>query len=128
MFIISCNMDNGSSSASLLWHALKKYISLNVENAKFTATEKLTVLFAAVAFYLVAVVLLIVVLVFVSMAICDVLSRYMPMYYVYLLLAAFYIVSLLIVYALRKVLFLNPIARFFSKLMLNPPKDNNEKL
>ncbi len=121
-------MDNGSSSASLLWHALKKYISLNVENAKFTATEKLTVLFAAVAFYLVAVVLLIVVLVFVSMAICDVLSRYMPMYYVYLLLAAFYIVSLLIVYALRKVLFLNPIARFFSKLMLNPPKDNNEKL
>lgn len=121
-------MDNGSSSASLLWQAFKKYIALNVESAKFTAAEKLTVLFAAVAFYFVAIALFIVVLIFVSMAICDVLSMYLPMYYVYLLLAAFYCVSLLIIYALRKVLFLNPIARFISKLMLNPPKDNNEKL
>jgi hypothetical protein len=118
-------MDSNSPMATL-WGAIKKFITLNVENAKLTATEKLTILFSALAFYLVAIALVIVAIGFASMALCEVLSTQLEKHYVYLLMAAIYIVILLIICLMRKRLFLNPIARFFSKLMLNPPKNNNE--
>ena len=117
-------MAENTQSIKTLWNTFKKYVSLNVENAKLTVAEKLTLLLAAAAFYLVSIILGIARVFFLSMSLCDVLSESMEMYFVYLIMAAFYVVLLLIVYALKKVLFLNPIARFISKLILNPPQEN----
>ena len=116
-------MAENTPSIKTLWQALKKYISLNVANIKLSATEKLTLFFAAVAFGVVALVLIAIVMVFLSMAMCEILSQSMSAQNVYLIMAAFYLLLLVIIGALRKVLFLNPIARFLSKIMLNPPKE-----
>lgn len=116
-------MAENTQSIKTLWVALKKYVSLNVASAKLNATEKLTLLLAAAAFYFVAITLGIVVVFFVSMALCHLLSQSMEEHYVYLIMASFYLVLLVIVYALRKILFLNPIARFLSKLILKPPHE-----
>lgn len=121
MFLV---MAENTHSLKTLWASLKKYVSLNVENAKLTATEKLTILFAALAFYFVAIILGFVSVFFVSMALCHVLSQSLETHHVYFIMAALYVVLLVIIYALRKVLFLNPISRFLSKLILNPPKEN----
>ena len=117
---------NTNTPVSSLWQAIKRYITLNVESAKLSATEKLAILFSAVAFYLVAIILCVVAMVFVSMALCEVLSLHMEKHFVYLIMGTFYIIVLMIVCVMKKQLFLNPIARFFSKLLLNPPKENNE--
>ena len=82
-------MDSNSPMATI-WVAIKKFIILNVENAKLTATEKLTILFSALAFYLVAIALVIVAIGFASMALCEVLSTQLEKHYVYLLMAAIY--------------------------------------
>lgn len=116
-------MAENSQSIKTLWQALKKYVSLNVTNIRLSATEKLTMLFAAIAFCFVAVVLIVVALVFASMALCEILSQSLEAHYVYLVMSVLYLVLLAIVGALRKKLFLDPIARFLSRIMLNPPKD-----
>lgn len=119
------NMAEKTQPLSSLWQSIKRYVSLNVANAKLSATEKLTMLFAAIAFYFVAILLGAVALIFVSMSISEVLSQSLPIHYVYLIMAAFYLFILIIVCLFRKALFLNPIARFLSRIMLNPPKENN---
>lgn len=118
-------MAEKTQTLSTLWQSIKRYVNLNVANAKLSATEKLSILFAAVAFYFIAILLGTVALIFVSMSISEVLSQSLPMHYVYLIMAAFYLLILIVVCLLRKVLFLNPIARFLSKTMLNPPKESN---
>ena len=97
-------MADNTQSIKTLWSAFKKYVCLNVENAKLTATEKLTIFF-------------------VSMALTHILSQSLEIHYVYFIMAAFYLVILVLIYALKKVLFLNPISRFLSKTILNPPKE-----
>ena len=118
-------MAENTQPLSSLWQSIKRYVNLNVANAKLSATEKLSILFAAIAFYFISILLGAVALIFVSMAISEVLSLSLPQHYVYLIMAAFYVFILIIVCLLRKVLFLNPIARFMSKIMLNPPKESN---
>ncbi len=116
-------MAENTQSLKALWATFKKYVALNIENAKLSATEKLTLLFATMAFYFVAITLGIVIVFLVSMAMSHLLSQSIEQHYVYLIMAAFYLVLLVVVFALRKVLFLNPIARFLSKLILNPPQE-----
>ena len=114
-------MIENAQSITSLWQIIKRYLSLNIENAKLTATEKLTLLFAAAAFYFVAIIIGAIVLLFVTMSVSDYLSQFLKPYYVYLIIAAFYLLVFVAVYLMKNVLFLNPIARFVSKIMLNPP-------
>ncbi len=124
LLVVFLVMAENTQSVKTLWATFKKYVSLNVESAKLTATEKLTILFAAIAFYFVAIILGFVSVFFVSMALCHILSQSLEPHYVYFIMAAFYVVLLVVVYALRKALFLNPMSRFLSKLILNPPKED----
>ena len=119
-------MENNNQSIKMLWLSIKKLISLNVDNAKLTIAEKLTLFSAAVAFYFVAMLLGVIVVFFVSMALCDVLSKFMETHYVYLIMAAIYVVLLILGYVMKNVIFLNPISRFVSKLLLTPPQDTTE--
>ena len=114
-------MIENAQSITSLWQIIKRYLSLNIENAKLTATEKLTLFFAAAAFYFVAIIIGAIVLFFVTMSVSDYLSQFLKPYYVYLMIAAFYLLVFVAVYLMKNVLFLNPIARFVSKIMLNPP-------
>lgn len=109
-----------------LWQSVKRIISLNVDNAKLSMAEKLTLFSTAVAFYFVAMLLGVIVVFFVSMAMCHLLTQVMEPHYVYLLMAALYLLLLVVVYVMKNILFLNPISRFVSKLLLTPPQDRNE--
>lgn len=119
-------MGNENQPVKVLWLLIKKLISLNVDNAKLTMAEKLTIFSTAAAFYFVAMLLGVIVVFFVSMAVCDVLSQVMEIHFVYLIMAAFYVVLFIVVCAMKNILFLNPISRFVSKLLLNPPQENKE--
>ncbi len=119
-------MIENNQSIRELWKCIKRYIALNIDNAKLNLTEKLTLIFAATAFYFVAILLSVVIVFFVSMAMCEMLSQYLDILYVYLIMSVFYLLLLFIIYLMKKVLFLNPISKFISRLMLNPPKENNE--
>lgn len=119
-------MENNNQSIKVLWQSIKRLISLNVDNAKLTLAEKLTLFSTAAAFYAVVMLLGVIVVFFVSMAICHLLSQVMEPHYVYLIMAAFYVLLLIVVYAMKNILFLNPISRFVSKLLLNPPQKSTE--
>lgn len=114
-------MNESSQSITSLWQIMKRYLSLKIENAKLTASEKMTLFFAAVAFYFVAILIMAIIVLLVTMSVGDYLSLYLKPYYVYLILAFFYLLVLAVVYWLKNVLFLNPIARFVSKLILDSP-------
>ncbi len=111
-------------SAKSIWLHIKNYVRLNIENAKLTVTEKLTVLFVSVAFFSIALVLIIFGLVFLSIAVANILSTVMPSYWAYIIIAVFYFILLGLLFAFKQALFLNPISRFLSKLLFNHPDDN----
>ena len=119
-------MEDNSQSIKVLWQSIKRLISLNVDNAKLTLVEKLALFSTAAAFYFVVLLLGVIIVFFVSMSICHLLLQVMEPQYVYLVMAAFYMILLVIVCAMKNVLFLNPISRFVSKLLLNPPQKNAE--
>ncbi len=119
-------MEDNNQSIKVLWHSIKRLISLNIDCAKLTLAEKLTLFSTAAAFYVVVMLLGVIIVFFVSMAICHLLLQIMEPQYAYLVMAAFYVILLVVVYAMKNVLFLNPISRFVSKLLLNPPQNSTE--
>lgn len=115
-------MEDKKDTYKSLWQLIKRYICLLLENIKLSLVEKLTLIFSAIAFCFIAIIFSIVIVFFGSMALCHILSQLMDMHYVYIIMALFYLLMLVLVYVFRKILIINPISRFFSKLMLNPPK------
>lgn len=103
---------------------LKKLLSLYVENVKFTAAEKLTVLMSAGVLLIISIVLGIFTLAFVSGACIELLALVLPAWASYAILSGFFLLLILVIMLLRKQLIINPIARFISKLVFESHKEN----
>lgn len=117
-------MKNNITSVKLLWQLANDSITLNLERTKLSFVKKLTIIFSAAAFYFIAIILAIIIFIFLSMAICQILHQSIQnISYVYLLIAGLYVALLVLIYILRKWLFLNPISRFLSRHILNPHKN-----
>jgi hypothetical protein len=108
-----------------LFNEARKYFSLEWDYTKLTAVEKLAVLLSSIAFLAVVIILGTFALAYVFSALIDVLAVALGCTWgAQLIAAAILLVLLLVVFAFKKQLIVDPVARFVSKLFLKP--DDNE--
>ncbi len=103
--------------------SLRRMLMLQLDYARLTAAEKFTVLLSAIAFYSMAVALATLVLIFLSVGLGHFLSGTAVGKYAYFIVAGLYIVLLVLLFLLRRRLIVNPVARFMSRLFVEPPKE-----
>lgn len=107
-----------------LFTEARKYFSLEWDYTKLTAVEKLAILLSAIAFVAVVIIIGMFALQYLFSALISVLAEAMGCAWgANLIAVAILLVLLLVVFAFKKQLIVNPIARFVSKLFLKP-EDN----
>ena len=107
-----------------LWSDFKKYITLQVDYLKLTALEKLTILCAAMVVVCVAIVLSACALFFLSSAFVAWLDTIICCTWLsHLITGGIVLLIMFIILLFKKVLIINPVTRFITKLFLNPPKE-----
>lgn len=116
-----------SSAYISLWQSLQRLFNLEVDNAKMLVTEKLTVLTARLAVCFVVFVVGTCTLIFASMGVADILLEDLPPRWTYLIIAGFYALIIILLIIFRRRVFVNPIARFMSKVILDPPEADMEQ-
>lgn len=99
-----------------LWIEAKNFFMLNVDYAKFTMAEKLTVLLTAASVCAVAFVLAAIMMFFISMALVRWIAMATGMVGAYFIMTGVYAILFGLIFALRKPLIVNPISRFITKL------------
>lgn len=121
------NESHQASAYLSLWESLRRLFNLEVDNAKMMVAEKLTVLSARLAVCFVVFVVGTCTLIFASMGVADILLENLPPRWTYLLIAAFYALVIVILIAFRRRIFINPIARFMTRVILDPPTQESGK-
>jgi uncharacterized membrane protein (DUF485 family) len=107
-----------------LFSEARKYFKLEWDYTKLTAVEKLAVLLSAVAFLAVVFIIATFVVYHLFAALVAVLTSALGCAWgANLIAAGVLIILLLVVFAFKKPLIVDPVARFVSKLFLNP-EDN----
>ena len=103
-----------------LWAEMKKYLTLQIDYAKLTAVEKLVVLLSAIAMVAVMLILGACVLFYLSFAVVFMLSDAIGSTWgAYLIVSGIFMVLMLVVYAMRQKLILDPVSRFLTRLFLH---------
>lgn len=103
-----------------LWAELKKYLTLQIDYAKLTTVEKLVVLLSAIAMVAVMLILGACVLFYLSFAVVFMLSDAIGSTWgAYLIVSGIFMVLMLVVYAMRQKLILDPVSRFLTRLFLH---------
>ena len=107
-----------------LFNEARRYFSMEWDYTKLTAVEKLAVLLSAVAFVAVVIIIGTFILHYLFAALISILASAMGCAWgAHLIAAAILLVLLLVVFAFKKQLIVDPVARFVSKLFLKP-EDN----
>lgn len=107
-----------------LWNEVKKYISLQIDYAKLTAVEKLTVLLSAIAFVGVVLVLFACAFFFLSAAFVEWLDSMLACKWLAnLITCGIALLLIVLVFCFKKKLIMDPVAKFVTKLFLNPPQN-----
>jgi hypothetical protein len=107
-----------------LFTEARKYFSLEWDYTKLTAVEKLAVLLSAIAFVAVVFIIATFVLFHLFTALVTALAAALDsVWAAHLIAVAILLVLLLLVFAFKKQLIVNPVTRFVSKLFLKP-EDN----
>lgn len=101
-----------------LWQRLKELITLKYEYTRYTVAEKLTMILAMAALGLITLLMVMVIMFFLSVALSHCLAESVGMVWSSLIVAAIYLVILLVLIALRKQLFINPVSKFITRMML----------
>lgn len=101
-----------------LWDELKDYLKINVEYAKLTAAEKISVFLTAAAVALGIFFLAIIFFFFLSLALVNWLAISIGLAWSYAIMSAFYLLLIGVLIVFRKPLIMNPVAKFVSKLLL----------
>lgn len=111
---------NSPNSIQGLFDHVKRLVTLNVDYAKLTAAEKLSILMSTIAFYSVAAVLAMLLVVFISLGVGHLLAATVAPEVAYLYIAAFYLVLCVLLVVFRRQLIIDPITRFITKLFIDP--------
>ncbi len=111
-----------TNNYSLLYRLAMRLFNLKIEDARLVLAVKLTKLLGAIVYLFVGFMLLLCLLGFIAAAIGHLLCEVMPPVWAYLIIAAFYLVLLCIIVMAKKQIIINPIARFISRLIVEPPK------
>lgn len=108
---------------SSLFYGGKRLLGLHFENIRLKTTEKITILLSAIAFYAVAMAMGLVCLVFISIGLGHLLATTIAPHLAYLLIAVVYLFLFIMVFLLKRQLFIDPIARFMSRLLVEVPEE-----
>ncbi len=106
--------------------SLRRLIELYLENAKITTAEKLTLFCTAATVGVICLVLGLFALAFITVALIELLALAIPVWASYLIFAGIYAVIIIALILLREPLIMNPIARFLSKLLLEPERRHTD--
>lgn len=109
-------MSDTENNVKVLWDRIKNLLLLKLEYTKLTLAEKLTVLMSMAALFMVGLFILVIVIFFLSVALSQWLGSELGTAWGSLIVAGIYVVLLLVLVALRRQIFLNPIAKFITKL------------
>lgn len=104
-------------------NTVSRYVKLLVEDTRLNVAEKLTRLLSAIALASLVTIITTVALVFVSIAVGIALSDMLTPLWAFVIVAGFYLLVLVLLITCRRVLLVNPIARFLSVLLLEAPKN-----
>ena len=103
----------------------RKFFSLEWDNTKLTAVEKLAILLSSIAFVAVVIIIAVFVLHHLFAALVGILSTALGCAWgAHLIAAGILLLLLLVAFAFKRQLIVDPVARFVSKLFLKP--DDNE--
>lgn len=103
-----------------LWDEVKKYLQLQIDYTRLTAVEKLSLLLSAVGVVLLYGLLCACALFYLSFSLASVLEQLIGVEWAaYLIVAAIFLVLLLIAFLFRKQLIINPVTRFVTRLFLD---------
>lgn len=109
-----------------LWQSFLSHLKLEVDYTKLTAAEKTTILLSRIFLVAITIVLGMSALLFLAFSLAHVIiSATHNAVLAYLIVAFIFLVILLFIYAFKKQLILDPVARFVSKLFLSP--DDKDK-
>lgn len=111
--------ENLSQQIQSLIKLSKRYVSLQFNYGKLTLAEKLTLLFSGLLLVLIFAILGAFAIGFIAFALVDILKESISPVAAYFTVATIFLIVALSVYLLRKVLIVNPIARFVSKLFFD---------
>lgn len=130
-YIISYNdvmKDNVIDQMKDLFSTGKRWIELEIQYAKLTATEKLTVLMSTLVLGAVCLLLGMVILILFSFSLVDLFNNFMSPALAYLSVGGILVLLIVAIFLLRRPLLENPISRLISKLILDiKPSDHEQK-
>lgn len=120
--------DNLTDTIKGLYANGKRWLELEIEYAKLTATEKVTVLMSTLIFGAVCLLLGMVVLILLSFALVNVFESFLSPALSYLCIAGILLILIIALFLLRKPILENPISRLISKLILDlKPEEDEQK-
>lgn len=117
---------NVDSKYNSLFQLIKRLVSHYIEDVKLSSSEKLTLLLSGIATFAIVLILVMLGLVFLAISIANLLDTILASYYSYLIIGGLFIICAVLLIVLRKEIILNPIARFVSKLLLDPPVNKSD--
>lgn len=103
----------------------KNWLSLEIEYAKLTIAEKLTLLLGTLIIGFVCLLIGVVILILLAFSLVELFKMMMPAALAFLSTAGVMCLLLLILFLLRRQLLLNPIARLISKVFLEKNQDKD---
>ncbi len=101
------------------WYNVLALGKLYFENLKLLSIEKTTVLLSHGAMAILLLMLGVIAFFFISIALVLLLARVLPVMWCFLIMGCFYLVLGLLAVLFRRTLFIDPIARFMSRLFLD---------
>lgn len=106
-----------------LFNQAKVFISSKFDYSKLTLAEKLSIILVQIAIFAIALLIGFSILMFLSFALVNTLSKATDSPALsYLIVAGIWALICLLIFTFKTVLIVNPITRFVTKLMFNPPK------
>lgn len=101
-----------------IWLEIKETVMLNLDYARLTGAEKLATLLSMCVIGFVAIILVSIVIFLISAAMIVLLSHSTGIFGACMIMAGIYAVLLILLFALRRQVIVNPIARFVSTLFM----------
>lgn len=109
----------GSESYKHLWAQLSELSKMYIINAKLTLAEKVTRLLAMLGICALVFVLGVVAFLFISLALINWISQGTGIEWAYMIMGGFYVLLIVILVVFKRLLIINPLSRFLTRLLFN---------
>lgn len=114
-------MPDSDNAYNRIFSEVKHLCNLEIENGKLLLTEKLTLLIGKITLTAVVFIMATAAMIFISMGVAHLLLRCMSPWATYVTVGGFYVAIAVIAAVFRRQLIIDPIARYISRVILDPP-------